>query len=182
MDLKKEASKLVNGGQRERDYGHPKTNHERIAKIWSAVFDHEVTPTQVVLCMLGMKLARLVHTPDHSDTHLDIYGYVEVLKRVLDPDDQPVSPENAPSITFTAGHTHPDGSVEGTLDEALADMPNRYVLPIKNGLRLLDNPTLGNIQYAQSLHPGSSVKWNMDGTVDIIFANFFAKEGNPCGQ
>lgn len=88
MDSKQKAEELVNG-IRQSDYGHPKVNMKRIASIWSGILDMEVTPEQVALCMAGLKLARLVHSPSHEDTQVDLMGYIAVLQRLLDPEDKP---------------------------------------------------------------------------------------------
>lgn len=66
-------------GDRHATYGRPDENHERIAKIWSAVLDHEVTAEQVVLCMLGLKLARLSRGW-HRDSGVDLVGYTGILE------------------------------------------------------------------------------------------------------
>ena len=65
-------------GQRQKDYGDAKTNHENIAAIWSVVLQTPVTWQQVAQCMIGVKLARLVNTPDHEDSYIDIAGYAAV--------------------------------------------------------------------------------------------------------
>ena len=65
-------------GQRQKDYGDAKTNHERIAQIWSVTLGVPVTWQQVVQCMVGVKLARLANTPDHEDSYIDIAGYAAV--------------------------------------------------------------------------------------------------------
>jgi len=72
-DILKQAEKLING-DRAKDYGPAYTNHKRIADIWSVVFGHEVNVKQVYLCMIAMKLARLVHE-DKEDSWIDICGY-----------------------------------------------------------------------------------------------------------
>tara|TARA_Y100001973_G_C5201560_1_gene338125 strand:- start:2641 stop:2904 length:264 start_codon:yes stop_codon:yes gene_type:complete len=68
-----EAERLING-DRAKDYGDAYVNHKRIADIWSVVFGHEVTVKQVYLCMIALKLARLVHE-DKEDSWVDICGY-----------------------------------------------------------------------------------------------------------
>tara|TARA_Y100001963_G_scaffold135656_1_gene197423 strand:- start:31 stop:294 length:264 start_codon:yes stop_codon:yes gene_type:complete len=68
-----EAERLING-DRAKDYGDAYVNHKRIADIWSVVFGHEVTVKQVYLCMIALKLARLVHD-DKEDSWVDICGY-----------------------------------------------------------------------------------------------------------
>jgi hypothetical protein len=41
-----------------------------------------VTPAQVVLCMIDLKLARLAHDPKHHDSVLDVLGYTALLPEV----------------------------------------------------------------------------------------------------
>lgn len=65
-------------GPRQSDYGPALENHARIAAVWSMVLGIPVTPEQVVMCMVGVKLARLAHTPNHEDSWLDIAGYAGV--------------------------------------------------------------------------------------------------------
>jgi hypothetical protein len=72
----------VTSQDRERDYGHPLPNHQRIAALWSAILGVQVTPEQVVLCMIGTKIARLTVTPDHRDSVVDIAGYARAYQRI----------------------------------------------------------------------------------------------------
>lgn len=74
QDILDEASKCVNV-DRDADYGSPEDNFGRIASIWSVIFGHEVTPHQVALCMVGVKVARLVNNPKSRDGWVDIAGY-----------------------------------------------------------------------------------------------------------
>lgn len=60
---------------RGSDYGDAIDNFERIAIIWTAVLGIPVTRAQVALCMAGVKMARLVETPEHDDSWLDMSGY-----------------------------------------------------------------------------------------------------------
>ena len=69
-----EAEKLING-PRDKEYGPAKFNNERIAKIWSVILAREVTPEEVVACMIGVKLARLAESIGHDDSWIDIIGY-----------------------------------------------------------------------------------------------------------
>ena len=61
--------------ERGESYGDVRQNHQRIAQMWSVVFGQEVTPEQVVMAMTCMKIARLIETPDHEDSWVDICGY-----------------------------------------------------------------------------------------------------------
>ena len=76
------AKKLVYGDRNE-SYGHPYEDFNRTAKIWEALLGTSVTPQQVAMCMVGVKLSRHVHRPK-PDNIVDICGYAECLKRVED--------------------------------------------------------------------------------------------------
>lgn len=69
-------------GKRTRDYGPPRLNHERIARLWSArlheILSRPLTPEEVTSLMRLVKEARLIETPGHVDSLVDIAGYAEV--------------------------------------------------------------------------------------------------------
>jgi hypothetical protein len=69
-----EAVGLVTG-DRQKAYGHPSKNFEDIARLWSVVLGIEVTPAQVGLCMIQVKLAREVFVPKR-DNLVDAVGYL----------------------------------------------------------------------------------------------------------
>lgn len=64
--------------RRRRAYGHPKQDFSRSAKIWSAILGVSVTPQQVALCMIGVKLSRECYR-HRRDNCMDIAGYAETL-------------------------------------------------------------------------------------------------------
>lgn len=66
--------------QRGIVYGPPNENMKRTAQIWSGILGIEVTPIQVCLCMIGVKMARLVESPGHGDSALDIAGWAACLR------------------------------------------------------------------------------------------------------
>ena len=70
----KTAEELING-PRAKEYGPARKNHERIAQIWSIILEQEITPEQVVACMVGLKLARLSEDITKDDSWVDIIGY-----------------------------------------------------------------------------------------------------------
>ena len=53
-----------------------------VAARWSITLGQPVTPAQVVLCLIDLKLARLGHDPAHADSILDVAGYAAVLQEV----------------------------------------------------------------------------------------------------
>ena len=77
-ELLEAAEKLVNG-TRAKDYGDAYENHDRIAKMWSIVLEKEITVEQVYMCMIAVKLSRLMQTPYHEDSAIDICGYGALL-------------------------------------------------------------------------------------------------------
>lgn len=76
-----EAGKIIYG-DREKTYDDPGINLRRIAGVWSALLGIPITADQVCLCMIGVKLSRLVHTPTHRDSQVDVCGYAALLERI----------------------------------------------------------------------------------------------------
>ena len=75
-----EAKRIVHGDRGE-NYGHPFEDFSRTAKIWSAILGINVTPEQVALCMIGLKISREVNRPKR-DNIVDGAGYFETLDMV----------------------------------------------------------------------------------------------------
>lgn len=75
-----EAQRLITG-DRNRTYDHPLDNFQRIADIWSVVLGIRVTPEQVGLCMVGVKLAREAFLPKR-DNLVDGAGYFGTVEMV----------------------------------------------------------------------------------------------------
>jgi hypothetical protein len=61
-------------------YGSPSENFRRIADLWAPIVGHEMTEQQVGLCMIAVKLARLIQTPDDQDSIHDLAGYAATLE------------------------------------------------------------------------------------------------------
>ena len=70
--------------RRRRQYGTPVDLFERVAVRWSQVLGTKVTPAQVIVCLVDLKVARLSHDPRHLDSITDIAGYAGILAEVLD--------------------------------------------------------------------------------------------------
>lgn len=62
-------------GTRAATYGDARTGLTRIAKLWEQVLDTEVDPDQVAICMALVKIARLVESPGHTESWVDVAGY-----------------------------------------------------------------------------------------------------------
>ena len=76
------AAKIVTG-QRQFDYGDKYQNHENISKLWSAYLDFEISPHDVAICMLLVKVARLKHRKT-EDCYLDMAGYAAIAGEIED--------------------------------------------------------------------------------------------------
>lgn len=72
--LLKEALKIVKGA-RQKNYGTPEDNFQRIANFWTDYTGIEITPGDVAVMMILMKAARLMNDPSHMDSWVDIAGY-----------------------------------------------------------------------------------------------------------
>jgi hypothetical protein len=75
------AARLV--AERCNSYGDPVRSMAAVAARWSLTLGQPVTPAQVVLCLIDLKLARLAHDPAHWDSLRDIAGYTAVLREVV---------------------------------------------------------------------------------------------------
>ena len=80
-ELLEHAADLVN--RRRREYGEPVDLFERVAARWSQVLGTRITPAQVIVCLVDLKVARLAHDPRHLDSITDIAGYAGCLAEVL---------------------------------------------------------------------------------------------------
>lgn len=68
--------------ERSKTYGDPGKAMAAIAARWSITLGHTVTPAQVVLCMIDLKLARLARDPKYRDGPIDVIGYAALLHEV----------------------------------------------------------------------------------------------------
>jgi hypothetical protein len=89
MTVLDEAAKLTST-DRNKTYGHPRENFHTTARLWDAYLDqrrksHErsdeeyefcVTPQDVALMMVLVKIARLANMPGHKDSLVDAAGYI----------------------------------------------------------------------------------------------------------
>lgn len=65
-------------------YGDASENFQRIADMWGIILREHVTVKEVALCMAAVKMARLMETPDHADSWVDLAGYAALGVEVKD--------------------------------------------------------------------------------------------------
>jgi len=71
------------GGDRRKVYGAPVENHQRIAWLWTVYMmerskkegEFQLEPRDVAIMMILVKVARLMATPGHFDSLVDVAGY-----------------------------------------------------------------------------------------------------------
>ena len=80
-ELLERAASVV--ARRRGEYGEPVDLFERVAVRWSQVLGIEVTPAQVIICLIDLKVVRVGHNPRHLDSITDIAGYAGCLAEVL---------------------------------------------------------------------------------------------------
>ena len=99
MNVLEEALAAVTG-PRAAAYGEPALNWKRTADIASHILGHEITPAECVKVLIATKLARLIQTPDHRDSRVDLAGYAWVLEHLY-PKPEPALRD--PSMNAYAG-------------------------------------------------------------------------------
>ena len=67
---------------RRKAHGDPQDLFEQVAVRWGLVLGKRVTPAQVILCMVELKLARLSRNPGHIDSITDLAGYASILQEI----------------------------------------------------------------------------------------------------
>lgn len=76
-----EAANVVD--ERGKTYGPMKPNMQRTADLWSPILGVPVTPAQVAMCLMAVKMARLIQSPDHLDSITDVAGYAAVYRECV---------------------------------------------------------------------------------------------------
>lgn len=68
-------AKRLTCDDRNKDYGDPLADFDRIADMWSTLLDHTISPHEVAAMMICLKLSRLCESPGKADNWVDIAGY-----------------------------------------------------------------------------------------------------------
>jgi len=65
-------------------YGHPITNHKRIAELWSAYLGYPIQPNEAAICMALVKISRQAEDPTILDNYEDCLAYISIAKTITD--------------------------------------------------------------------------------------------------
>lgn len=109
-----EAVRIVTGARRSA-YGTPEQNFGRIEALWNAYLSQRFPGAEVDLkardvaaMMRLMKEARLIESPDHRDSFVDLLGYAMCGAEVSGVKDAPEQP-SAPVVRMVP-RDHEDGA------------------------------------------------------------------------
>lgn len=82
--ISQKAEELVNI-DRQNVYGHPFDDFSRVEILTKVIMESDLDPKiKHPLYMIQVKIARLIETPDHKDSLVDIPGYATTLDMILD--------------------------------------------------------------------------------------------------
>lgn len=124
QSILQEAEELIHG-DRAKAYGHPSKNFNNIAKGWSVIFGKDITPEQVALAMIWVKVSRQLNTPKR-DNLTDIAGYagtIEMLAQGGEETEQQDTSEPvlrlglqlSPTVLAHVGYEKLEGKYEGLI-------------------------------------------------------------------
>ena len=71
------AADLIDGDRR-RQHGEPQAAHARIAALWSAYLDYQLTAHDVAILMVLLKVARITGKTLNADNYVDVAGYAGI--------------------------------------------------------------------------------------------------------
>ena len=74
--------------QRGQVYGHPRIDFDRAARLKAVVAECRDPLARHALEMICVKIARLIETPTHLDSLVDLAGYARTLVMLTEKDDE----------------------------------------------------------------------------------------------
>lgn len=122
---------------RQTQYGSPNKDFAKIAAMWSAIFEHDFSPTDVALALICLKISRLSHAMK-VDSLRDIGGYARCAYQIFLEDERrrlggPITPRGTeadsaevPGQRGCSGAAEGDQASQDTLRWGGADVPVAY--------------------------------------------------------
>lgn len=84
MTILDEANELTSK-DRQKIYGHPADDFAKVAAMAAPILESDLDPRlKHALYMVQVKVARLLNTPDHHDSIVDLAGYANTYAMVLE--------------------------------------------------------------------------------------------------
>tara|TARA_B100001245_G_C22885773_1_gene426195 strand:+ start:424 stop:708 length:285 start_codon:yes stop_codon:yes gene_type:complete len=84
MGILDEAKSLTKE-DRQNVYGHPADDFAKVAKMAEPILESNIDPRlKHALYMVQVKVARLINTPDHHDSIVDLAGYANTYAMILE--------------------------------------------------------------------------------------------------
>jgi hypothetical protein len=84
MNILQEADKLTSV-DRQSVYGHPADDFAKIAALTVPIVNSNIDPRlKHALYMIQVKVARLLNSPEHQDSIVDIAGYANTYNMVVE--------------------------------------------------------------------------------------------------
>lgn len=90
-------------GDRNDAYGDPFTNMHQTAEAIKAATGYAVTPSDVCLIMVSVKLARLRQSPGHTDSVVDAAAYLAMYAEVHQTEERLRAQQTEPGTAFASG-------------------------------------------------------------------------------
>jgi hypothetical protein len=106
-EMLRNAAKVIE--DRHATYGPPNDNFQNIADFWTVYVNHddvEFTPADVAAMMSLVKIARIMMTPEHGDSWVDLAGYAACGAEVTE--DVRTRVENGELVRDAEGRLHPN--------------------------------------------------------------------------
>lgn len=80
-----ESAQRLTRQDRQKIYGHPFDDFTKVARLTASILESDIDPTlKHALYMIQVKIARLLNTPDHLDSVVDIAGYANTYALILE--------------------------------------------------------------------------------------------------
>lgn len=82
-EILSKAEEIVTGA-RETTYGSPEDSFRTIAGLWGSYLGTDISPTDVAMLMVLLKVARSRGSARYADNYIDIAGYAACAGELID--------------------------------------------------------------------------------------------------
>ena len=146
---------------RQREYGGLEDNFEQIADLWEAYLHRPISPLDVAMCMMMLKIARAKSAPQHSDNYVDMAGYAACAAEIVKADTE-FKPGDDVQFKAHAGKDWTDALYERELPAGCG-----HIVLVSGFGRIAVDP--GNIRHAPTA----------EGCEELVFNETRMRESMP---